>query len=80
MGGDTYNEIPPQVPQGLLDLSWSNGFKNDVWSMKGTDWQVSLQLYVIVLEKLTYMMLRSVVIIVCGMIYMAEKYLKYNHN
>ena len=42
MGGDTYNEIPQYIPQGLLDLSWSNGFKNDVWKMTGTNWMVSL--------------------------------------
>lgn len=40
MGGDTYADIPLEKTQGILDLTWSNGFKNDVWRMKGTEWQV----------------------------------------
>lgn len=40
MGGDTYADVPQEKVQGILDLSWSNGFKNDVWRMKGTEWQV----------------------------------------
>jgi hypothetical protein len=42
VGGDTYdgsggaaNSVP-----GLLDYNWGNGYKNDVWTMKGTVWQV----------------------------------------
>ena len=23
-----------------MDLKWNNGYKNDVWSMQGTDWTV----------------------------------------
>jgi len=40
MGGDTYADVPLYKTQGILDLSWANGFKNDVWRMKGTEWQV----------------------------------------
>lgn len=40
-GGDTYNGNAQQREQGQVDLAWSNGYKNDVWSMTGTEWQVS---------------------------------------
>lgn len=43
MGGDTYDggsyQNGLQLP-GLMDLVWGNGYKNDVWSMQGTDWTV----------------------------------------
>lgn len=40
LGGDTNDGDKSVRPfkAGLLDLQWNNGYKNDVWRMKGTDW------------------------------------------
>lgn len=42
MGGDSYNGAlgSYQALTGDIDTKWYNGFKNDIWSMSGTDWIV----------------------------------------
>lgn len=42
MGGDTNDGDPTErdFGIGLLDQKWTNGFKNDVWVAKGTEWAV----------------------------------------
>lgn len=42
LGGDTYDGTisNENVAPGLLDQSWYNGYKNDVWKMSGTEWGV----------------------------------------
>jgi hypothetical protein len=42
LGGDTYaNDFSDyNVQPGVYDRRWGNGYKNDVWSSKGTIWDV----------------------------------------
>eukprot|EP01041_Mallomonas_annulata_P013419 gene13419-28456_t len=42
MGGDTYNDQSADhfATPGNIDLRWSNGYKNDVWTSRGADWLV----------------------------------------
>lgn len=42
MGGDTYDGDAHQtdIKPGMMDKVWYEGFKNDVWKMTGTQWNV----------------------------------------
>eukprot|EP01039_Chlorochromonas_danica_P008280 gene8280-9129_t len=42
LGGDSYDghNTRRNYQAGLLDYSWENGFKNDVWRTEGTEWYV----------------------------------------
>lgn len=35
-----YNLLFLLIKLGLIDQAWGDGYKNDVWSMRGTDWTV----------------------------------------
>lgn len=49
LGGDTFNgdmikkdKIDRHIiDPGIMDFAWGNGYKNDVWKMKGTEWLVT---------------------------------------
>eukprot|EP01031_Cornospumella_fuschlensis_P035821 gene35821-43448_t len=42
LGGDSYDGDDTQrnYKPGLIDQKWENGYKNDVWRMRGTEWFV----------------------------------------
>ena len=42
MGGDTYTGTAglENIKPGLGDITWNNGYKNDVWKTPGTEWLV----------------------------------------